>query len=323
MGQVSPLQTGLAQPPSSQAGVVIEPLGELVQHVIADLKTRTTTPELPTGIPKLDEGIWGIHRSELTVISARPGEGKSTLSLQIARHLADQGKKVLFLSLEMTRHQLCERLLVQITQTEAWLLRTGNPDAITKFLAQLEPLAGLWAKLNLHIVDGTGKTIEEVQHLLHLLCAEGGGPPDVMVIDHVQLARSDNPDHPRHEVIGRYVDELKDLAMRYNMAVIACSQLNRDGTTNKGGKPKLSNLKGSGQLEETGDCVILCWWEKLGTEEAPTGIDYWLLVEKQRFGSPGLQIKVAFDNARLTFTGVEETVPEWHTPPELRKDTDA
>ena len=302
----------MSQSQASSAGVVIEPLRELVQHVIQDLKTRTTTPELPTGIDKLDEAIWGIHRSELTVISARPGEGKSTLSLQIARHLADQGKKVVFLSLEMTRHQLTERILVQLTQTEAWQLRIGNPLVIAEFLKKLEALDSLWPKLNLHIIDGMGKTFQEVQHLLYLLSTQGGGAPDVLVVDHVQLARGDSPLQPKHEVIAVYVDELKDLAMRYDMAVIACSQLNREGTKNKGGRPTLANLKGSGQLEETGDCVILCWWEELGTEEKPEGIHYWLLVEKQRFGSPGVAVRVHFDTQRLTFTGLEDTIPEWH-----------
>ena len=108
----------------------LDPLDVIIDEVVAEIKERGTSPELPTGLKGLDDSIWGLHRSELTIIAASPGEGKTSLALQISRQLADAGKKVLFVSLEMTRHQLAERFLIQLTQHDAWDLRTGkNLDA--------------------------------------------------------------------------------------------------------------------------------------------------------------------------------------------------
>ena len=293
--------------PAPPAHLRIQPLGVIVQEVIDDLKQRGTTPELPTGIPLLDDAIWGLHRSELTVIAARPGEGKTSLCLQLCRHLADQGRRVLFVSLEMTRHQLTERLLVQMTQTDAWTLRRGQ--GTTEFIAKLEPLKVLWDKFNLRFVDGTGYTIEQMRHLVNQLEAHGG-TPDVLVVDFIQLIALESG-LQRFDAIAEYLRMLKELAMLHSMAVVVCSQVNREASKNKNKKPTLGNLKGSGALEELADCVVMCWWEELGSEEKPKGLKYWFLIEKQRHGPPGQMIPVRFDPHRLTFHAVADEVAEW------------
>ena len=67
----------------------------------------------------------------------------------------------------------------------------------------------------------------------------------------------------------------------------------------------------SGALEELADCVVMCWWEELGSEEKPKGLKYWFLIEKQRHGPPGQMIPVRFDPHRLTFHAVADEVAEW------------
>lgn len=302
----------MAESESQQHRVRIESLDILVQQVVADLKTRSQTPELPTGLPMLDEAIWGLHRNEVTVIAARPGEGKTTLALQIGLHLADEHKKVLFVSLEMTRHQLTERILVQLTQFDAWNLRTGVK--LEEFLEKLAPLNnGFFKDLNLRLVDGFGYTIPQLQHLLNQMVKEGGGPPDVLIVDFIQLIAPEGLQ--KFDAISEYLRSLKELAMRYNMAILICSQVNREGVKQAKQRPKLEHLKGSGAIEELADCVIICWWQELGTEENPQGTKYWLCIEKQRHGSPGQMISVRFDKNRLTFHSTDETVAEWHDAP--------
>ena len=108
-------------------------MDKLVKEVLAQIRQRANIPELPTGLARVDEAIWGLHRTEVTVIAARPGEGKTTMALQIAGHLAQLHKRVLFLSLEMNVHQIVERWLIQLTKTNAWELRTGqSTDAFCK-----------------------------------------------------------------------------------------------------------------------------------------------------------------------------------------------
>ena len=313
------LATPASEPRGLDTGIHIDTLAVIVSDVVADIQQRANQPELPTGIPALDQAIWGLHRNELTVISARPGEGKTTLALQMAWHIATQGKKVVFLSLEMTREQLVERLLIQVTQSVAWELRVGNKAAVEAFCQKLQPWAETFETINLRVVDRAGKHINEVKHILNEMEETAGAPPDVLIIDFVQLIRADGT-MQKFELIGEYLNSLKDLAMRYNMAIVVCSQLNREATKNKGAKPTLANLKGSGSIEELADCVILCWWEELGTEEKPSGVRYWLLVEKQRFGSPGEAIRVNFDKEHLTFHGVEDNVKGWSETPMLPRE---
>ena len=286
----------------------IESLDQLVHTVIDELKQRGKVPELPTGLTLLDSAIWGLHRSEVAVIAARPGEGKTTLALQISKTLADQQKRVLFVSLEMTRHQLMERLLVQLTQFDAWNLRTGQK--LDELLAKLEPLAGYFKDVNLRLVDSVGYTVPELQHLLNQMVDLGGGAPDLLVLDFIQLIRLE-PGMQKFDAIAEYMRSLKELAMRHKMAVLICSQINREGGKNSKNRPRLENLKGSGAIEELADCVIMNWWQELGTEENPQGYKYWLCIEKQRNGPPGQMVPVRFDKDRLTFHDVEEAVSQW------------
>ena len=287
-------------------GIHIRRLDVIIDEVLEDIRQRGQTPELPTGIERLDAEIWGLHRAELCIIAARPGEGKTALSLQIAKHLADLGKKVLFLSFEMTRHQLAERLLVQFTQFNAWNLRTGV-DRDT-FFKKVEPLKPTFAKMNLRLVDGCGYSVAEVQNVLNRFEEAGGQPPDVMMIDFIQLIRLEGG-MQRFDAIGEYLRSMKELAMRHKMAVLLCSQLNRDASKSS---PKLANLKGSGAIEELADCVIMCHWEELGTEEHPKGYKYTLNIEKQRHGSPGARIPVRFKHETLTFVNVEDHMDGWN-----------
>ena len=290
--------------------VNIEGLDTIVSAVLEDIRNRGEEPELPTGIPLLDQEIWGLHRSELTVIAARPGEGKTTLALQIGTNLANMTKKVMFLSLEMTRQQLAERLLVQLTQFDAWNLRTGKDR--DNFFAKVEPLKPVFEKINLRLVDGTGYTIAEVEHVMQKMLSEGGGPPDLLIVDFIQLIRLEGG-MQRFDAIAEYLRALKEMSMRYSMAVLVCSQLNREATKQT---PRLANLKGSGALEELADCVIICHWQELGTEENPQGMKYHLLIEKQRHGAPGARIPVRFDRQRLTFHSVNEPVEKWNEQPD-------
>lgn len=290
-------------------GVHIEGMDTLVRSVIQRIEARGLTPELPTGIDGLDAATWGLHRAEVTVIAGRPGEGKTALALQICSNLARLGKRVAFVSLEMTREQLVERWLVQLTQTDAWSLRTGKD--VAAFKEKLAQYNGFFEVVNFRCVDGCGYTIGELQHLLNKFVSEGGGAPDILVLDFIQLI-SPEGGLQKFDAIAEYIRAVKEMAMRHEMAVILCSQVNREGGRDAAkNPPRLIHLKGSGAIEELADCVISLWWQEIGTEEKPEGIKYWLSIEKQRHGSPGQRIQVRFNPSTLTFHSVNEPVEEW------------
>ena len=281
---------------------------QLVKEVIAQLKARGQTPELPTGLDRLDEVIWGLHRSEVAVIAARPGEGKTTMALQIAGHLADRHKRVLFISLEMNVHQIVERWLIQLTHTDAWQLRIGN--RIPEFLEQLSALDGYFKEVNLRCLDDLGVTASEITSILNEM-AKTTGAPDLLIIDFIQLIEPDEDGVNDIEAIKRYLRCVKRLAKKHDMAVLICSQVNREGGRSSKLAPKLIHLKGSGSIEELADAVLMLWWQELGTEEEPQGTRYWICVEKQRYGPPGQKVPIQFDKEHLTFLAAETPVGKW------------
>ena len=283
-------------------------MDKLVKEVLAQIRLRGNTPELPTGLARLDDAIWGLHRSEVIVLAARPGEGKTTMALQMAGHLADLHKRILFLSLEMNVHQIVERWLIQLTHTNAWDLRTGASTGA--FCDKVDTMDGYFAALNLRCLDDLGVTVSEITDLINEM-AKTDAPPDVLFIDFIQLIEAEQDGVSDMEAIKQYLRSLKRLAKRYNMAVVVCSQINREG--GKSGKlaPKLIHLKGSGSIEELADCVLMLWWQELGTEEEPEGTRYWVCVEKQRYGPPGQKVPIQFDKEHLTFLAAEHPVSEW------------
>ena len=286
----------------------IEHITKVAERVLRDIRDRGKEPELPTGLTLLDENIWGLHRTELLCLAAKPGEGKTTLALQWAHFLAISEKKVLFVSLEMTSEQLVERMFIQMTQFDAWDLRTGANRE--EFFNKIKPFVEGLHELGLIFSNCVGYTINEIRQILSDIESNNGYCPDVMFIDFIQLIAPENG-VPKHEAIAEYLRSLKELAMEKNMAIVVCSQMNRAVYGNKERRPSLHNLKGSSGLEELSDCVIMCWWEELGQVENPTGTKYWLLIEKQRHGQPGIAVPVIFDPRHLTFSSKDVEKPEF------------
>ena len=307
----------MSKPAPDSTGLRLEVVENVVERVVQDLQQRGDTPELPTGLARLDDAVWGLHRGEVTVLAARPGTGKTSLALHICRNLADMSKKIVFVSLEMTSEQLVERLLVQMTQADAWTLRRG--ESVQEFIEKIAPFSSLWPKFNLRFVDGFGYTIPQLNYLIQKLVERTETPPDVLVVDFIQLIALEDGQQ-RFDAIAEYLRALKELAMRHRMAVIVCSQINREQEKTKDKRPRLDQLKGSGALEELADLVLLLWWEELGNEENPQGYKYWVMVAKQRHGPPGQTIPVRFDPHRLTFHDVQDEIPAWHETSTALKD---
>jgi replicative DNA helicase len=219
-----------------------------------EIHSRGDEPVLPlTSLPRFSDKIWGIRNKALTVIGARTSQGKSAFALQIAWDLAfNSGKQVWFISLEMDRESLVERLFCHAMFVDNEMLLKG----MMKHSAVLQTkwLEFRKTQTNLMITCGLGQHWQEIDELIELV----GGNPDVVIIDYVQNIHT-NPRDTR-ETINEYLRRFRDLAVKHQFAGIICSQINRGAEQTKDHEPTLAQLKESGFLEESADVVMLLHW---------------------------------------------------------------
>lgn len=264
-----------------------EPLPSTVERVIDIIGKRDGKPEIKTGFDVIDNGIWGLHRGKLLTIAARPGQGKTSFACQVAYNVAKRGYKTAFLSLEMTRESILERMFCSEYNVEAWELLTGNISEKTK--EKLKLFMTESHSLKLQIIDDYCFTENELFTLIEHLEFRA----DVLFLDHIQHIRSSSR-KSNYECLTEYFRYMKELSMRYDMAVVVLSQINRSGEEN----PTLANLKGTGGIEEMSDYVFLMNPNK--DLEVIGGTNYSILIAKNRFGAVKKK-EMYFDSNKTRF----------------------
>lgn len=258
---------------------------------------------LPTGFKDLDSMLSGLQKSDLIILAARPSMGKTTLALDMSRMAAvNHNKSVLIFSLEMSSQQLVDRMLSAQSRVNAWNLRTGNLSSDRDF-SQLRDSLDKLAKAKIFIDDQAGNSIVRMKALARRIKAEKG--VDLIVVDYLQLmTTSKNYDSMVNQVteISR---SLKSLAKELNVPVLALSQLNR-AVESRGGKPRLSDLRDSGSIEQDADVVMFIHREdKMKDQMDKTNIAE-ILVEKHRNGPVG-RVELYFDEKTTTFLNLEKS----------------
>ena len=212
---------------------------------------------ISTGFSDIDDALAGMQKSNLLILAARPGVGKTSLALNIAQNAAVKNKKnVGFFSLEMSKEELVDRLLVSQADIDAWKLKTGklSEDDFTK----LSNAMGELAEAPLYIDDTPALSILEMRTKARRLQVEHG--LDLLVVDYLQLARSRNLEN-RVQEVSEISQGLKNLARELKVPVFAISQLSRAVETRGGKKPQLSDLRDSGSIEQDADVVMFLWRE--------------------------------------------------------------
>ena len=205
---------------------------------------------LPTGIKELDNTITGLNRSDLIVLAARPGVGKTSLALNIARHVAVTAKRrVAFFSLEMGREQLASRLLSTEALVEGTKLRSGDLSS-TEWTRLIEA-GDILRRADIYIDDTSTLTVLEMKGKLRRL-----DHVDLVVVDYLQLMNGTGKSDNRVNEISEITRNLKVLAKELNVPVIALSQLRRPTERTKDHRPGLSELRDSGSIEQDADIVI-------------------------------------------------------------------
>lgn len=255
---------------------------------LIDPETRNEFIGIPTGISALDKITTGLNRSDLIILGARPGMGKTSLALNIARNVAVNAKKtVCFFSLEMTRDQLAQRLLSNEASIESQKLRTGEltPDEWTR-LTQAGSVLG---SAELYLDETAGITVQQMKAKLRRM-----KKVDLVIIDYLGLISpsSNRKNDNRVQQVQEITGALKAMAKDLKIPVLCCAQLSR-GTEQKGKshKPALSDLRESGSIEQDADQVLFIYREtyydneKEGEENKGDPNKSEIIVAKNRHGS--------------------------------------
>lgn len=250
---------------------------------------------VPTGFSDLDDALAGLQQSNLIILAARPGVGKTSLAMNIAQYVAVELKRpVGFFSLEMSREELVDRLLVAQADIDAWRLKTGklSEDDFTK----LSNAMGVLAEAPLYIDDTPALSILEMRTKARRLQVETG--VDLIVVDYLQLARSRQLEN-RVQEVSEISQGLKNLARELKVPVMALSQLSRAVETRGGKKPQLADLRESGSIEQDADVVMFLWREEDDNTE-----NIMLDIAKHRNG-PLKSVPLHFRGDRIKFYGRE------------------
>lgn len=269
------------------------------------LKTGKTSRGIPTGFTSLDNKLAGLHKSTLVILAARPGVGKTTFALNIALHAALKEKKpVGFFSLEMSKEELVDRLLVGHADIDAWRLKTGKlTDEDTK---KLVSAMGELSEAQIYIDDTPGLSILEMRTKARKLKAEKG--LDLLVVDYLQLANGGKRFESRVQEVSYISQGLKNLARELQIPVLSLSQLSRSVEQRGDKKPQLSDLRESGAIEQDADVVMFIYAED-DTEDLLDASQRMvkISVAKHRAGATG-EIDLLFRGDRVRFYSVEKSM---------------
>lgn len=253
-----------------------------------------------TGLADLDRVLFGLKPAEMVVLAGRPSCGKTALALNIAEHAAmprrGPGMGVLVFSLEMSSPELCKRLLCARSRVNARLLRQGMVSP--QEMAELENAEAEFSRSRLYIDDASSPTVMEIRAKARRVHMRQ--PLGLIVVDYLQLIAASDKRAPREQQVAEASRNLKALAKELNVPVVVLAQLNR-AAEQENRRPRLSDLRESGAIEQDADVVLMLSRPKEEGREfqvaAPT-MD--LAIAKNRNGEVG-DIRLTFQSAITRF----------------------
>lgn len=251
---------------------------------------------IPTGFRDLDNKLAGMQDSNLIILAARPGLGKTSFALNVAQHAAVIANLPTgIFSLEMSQEELVDRLLVGQANIDGWKLKTGRLDE--KDFESISHAMGQLAEAPLFIDDTPGATLSEIRTKARRLQVEHG--LKLVIVDYLQLIQIRSFQDNRVQQVSEISQGLKNLARELKVPVLAISQLNRSVEARGTKKPQLADLRESGSIEQDADVVMFIY-----REDSENLSDVTLDVQKHRNGATG-EIKLMFVPERTRFFGME------------------
>lgn len=260
---------------------------------------------VPTGFKSLDHKLAGWQKSDLVILAARPSVGKTTLALDFARHAALAGVPVGLFSLEMSKEQLVDRLLASQAHVDLWKLRTGRLESSGEFddFSRIGQAMGELSTAPIYIDDHASNNVMGMRTMARRLQAEHG--LGLLIIDYLQLMESSRYTDNRVQEVSDISRSLKKLAIELDVPILALSQLSRAVEMRTDQRPKLSDLRESGSIEQDADVVMFLHRKPFDTEDRPEALDVDLLIEKHRNGPTG-DIPLRFHSRFVTYLEPEQ-----------------
>lgn len=261
---------------------------------------------VPSGYPDLDHLLAGFQKSDLIILGARPSVGKTTFALDIARQIGTLAKiPVGIFSLEMGADQLIDRMIAAEAGVDLWRLRTGklSSEGEHNDFQRIGEAIGVLSEAPIFIDDSGSLNIMEMRTMARRLQAEHN--LGMIIIDYLQLmegrARSSEN---RTQEISEISRGLKQLARELNIPIIALSQLSRGLESRPDQRPKLSDLRESGSIEQDADVVMFLYREDRVKPDTPNKGIVDVIVAKHRNGPVG-QVSLYFQENSTTFKSLE------------------
>ena len=257
-----------------------------------------------TGFTLLDSITSGLNKSDLIIIAARPGMGKTSFAMNIATNVARRAEKeVVTFNLEMSKEQLATRILSTEALVDSHSLRNGRISS--EDWVKLATSAGYLSTLPLFIDDTASMTVQQMKAKLRRTKNLG-----LVIIDYLQLMESTSHSDNRVVVISEITRQLKVMAKELNVPVILLSQLSRAVESRTDKRPMLSDLRESGSIEQDADIVLFLYREAYYNKESQRQNISECIVAKNRHGETGT-VELIWDGQYTRFSN-----PEYNTPPE-------
>lgn len=284
---------------------------EILKSRFDEFAARHDSPDkdqiqgVPTGFKTLDFILGGLNLTDFIVLAARPSMGKTALALGIAQNASlKNAKRVGFLSLEMSKEQLVDRMFASLLGVDSWKLKKGRLTD-TEFSRMGEVMDHL-AKAELFIDDSVGSSVVEVRAKARRLQMEHG--LDLLVIDYLQLMSCESKSSwagNRVQEIGEISRSLKQLARELHIPILALSQLSRAVENRPGKIPQLSDLRESGAIEQDADVVMMMYRDDYYEEDSTRPGITDIYIRKNRHG-PTSKVELKFKKQQMCFYDLEK-----------------
>jgi replicative DNA helicase len=261
---------------------------------------------VPTGFGDLDNILAGLQKSDLIVLAARPSLGKTSLALDIARHVAVKEKVAVgIFSLEMSRHDLIDRILASQAGVDLWRLRTGrlSTEGFDNDFNRIQEALSELSEAPIYIDDAATPTVLQMRTMARRLQAEQ--KVGLIIVDYLQLIQPTNANDSEVRQLTDISRGLKSLARELEVPVLALSQFSRAPEGRPDQMPRLSDLRGSGSIEQDADVVLFIYREDRvkKNSEKPNIAD--IIIAKHRNGPLG-RVELYFNESQASFKNLEK-----------------
>ncbi len=269
------------------------PVGEVISdyfdHITNLMRHQEMVMGVPTGFVDLDSMLGGMQRSDLLIIAARPGMGKSSMLNSIMLNAARHQQRVALFSLEMSNEQLVQRFISSETRIPSHRLREGTLDE--RDMAEFVKAAEHISSLPIYLDDTPALSTQELRSKARRLFLEYG--LDLIMVDYLQLMTTPFRNDNRVQEISYISRSLKQLARELNVPLVAAAQLSRAVEQRNDKRPMLSDLRESGSIEQDSDVVIFIYRDAYYNKETPDGDRTEIHIAKHRNGPTG-QVDLVF-----------------------------